>query len=384
MVAGAPRVTRSDRPARRALRVVHVVRSLDTGGQEIILSRLIEALDRTRHACSVVALTGGGPLIERLRAASIPVHCLGARDGVAPALLPKLAALSYRLGADVVHAHNFQPFLYAGVASFLRPGARLVATAHGFRTWKGWRFPSVTRALFGRASAIVAVTPEMKAFLRERGVPERKLQVIVNGVDTDVFRPSGDREGARAALGVAPEERVIGSVGRLSPEKDPGNLVRAMEVVIAREPRARLLLVGDGPLRGELEALIRERGLGDRVRLLGERADVRAFLAAIDLFCLPSQTEGTSISLLEAMACALPIVATAVGGTPSVVEADEAAVLVPPGDPAALGGALAGVIGDPDGARRLGDRARAAVERGFSLRGMATAYARLYDEVTGR
>lgn len=366
------------------LNVVHVVRSLEIGGQETILCRLVEALDPRRFACTVVSLRSGGALVRRLDDAGIPVVCLRGHDGLQPRLVPELAALAYRLRADVLHTHNFQPFLYAGAASFTRPRARLMATAHGFRTWQGFRFPSVSRALFRRASAIVAVTPEMRAYLRERDVPDDRLRVIVNGVDTATFRPATDRNAARAALGIAADERVIGSVGRLSPEKDPENLARAMRVVADRDPRARLLFVGDGPQKAEVEALLLELGLGERARLLGARSDVRGFLDAIDVFCLPSQTEGTSISLLEAMACALPVVATAVGGTPEVVDRGAAAVLVPPGDPGALADALLGVLGDPARARALGERARARVDARFSMRTMAGAYGDLYEEICAR
>jgi glycosyltransferase involved in cell wall biosynthesis len=363
------------------LRVLHVVRSLDMGGQEMMLCRLAAALDRSRFEVAVASLQPRGPLAERLEESGIPVHCLGGADGLHLELIPALAGLFRRFRPDVVHCHNFQPFLYAGLASVTWPRARLMATAHGFRTWKGWRLQSVVRWLMRRARAIVAVTPEMRGYLAERGAPDARLRVIVNGIDTESFAPVADRATCKAELGITPGTPVIGAVGRLSPEKDHANLVRAMETVLAHAPNALLLLAGDGALRPDLEALARDRGVAHRVRFLGECRDVKPVLGALHVYCLPSQTEGTSLALLEAMACALPIVATAVGGTPAVVDGGEAALLVPPMDPVALGTGILELMGDPGRAAGLGAKGRAIVEARYSLRQMAGEYARLYESL---
>jgi glycosyltransferase involved in cell wall biosynthesis len=367
------------------IRVVHVVSTMNMGGQETMICDLVQALDPGRFRSSVLVLQTGGALLERLRAGGIPFACLGARDGLVPGLVPRVVRFLWQAGAGVIHTHNFQPLVYAGAASFARPRAPIVATAHGFGTWDGWRFTRQLQAVLRRKTTLVAVSPELRAFLVGRGWPEDRVTLILNGIDTGAFRPPADRAALRAALGVKEDERLVGCVGRLSPEKDHANLVRAMARVVAREPRARALLVGDGACRPELEALAASLGLGERVGFLGERGNIGAFLGALDVYCLPSKTEGTSISLLEAMASGLPIVATAVGGTPSVVEEGAAARLCPPSDAAALADGLLELLGDPARGRQLGEAARGIAEGRFSRRGMGERYGALYERlVAGR
>jgi len=371
--------------ASRPTRVTHVVRSLDMGGQEMMVARLVERLSDAGIQCSVVALQSGGPLVQQLRDLRIPVHCLGAGNAVSPRLIPVLARVLWQEGADVVHCHNFQPFLYAGIASLLKPGARLMVTAHGHRTWQGGgRLQAIVQRLFQRAGAVTAVTPDLLDRLRERGCPDDgRLQVVTNGIDTDVFCPTLQRDKLRQTLSLSDYDLAIGAVGRLCPEKNHAALIEAMAVVAAREPRARLVLAGDGPLRAELEQLAARLGLGERVRFLGERGDVLSILGALDVYALPSLTEGTSLSLLEAMACGLPVVATAVGGTPAVVDGGAAARLVSP-TPAALADGLLEVLTHPADARRLGETARRIVTERYSIHGMVDAYATLYARLTSR
>jgi glycosyltransferase involved in cell wall biosynthesis len=373
----------------RLLRVVHVVRTLKMGGQEVMICRLVERLAPERFSCSVVVLQGhdeqDGPLWRGLRDRGIPVYpMLAPREGASLALLPALGRKFFELGADVVHAHNLQPLFYAGIASLVKPGAALVSTAHGYVNWDGFRYEAPLRALLRRA-VIVAVSPELQEFLAQRGWARDRLELIVNGVDVDALTRVEDTGARRAALGVAPGAWVVGALGRLSPEKDHANLIRATAIVAQREPRTELLLAGDGPIRGELEELARELGVDGRVRFLGQVTgpEVQAFLGVLDVYCLPSRTEGTSVSLLEAMSCKVPVVATSVGGTPSALDMGSAGRLVPPNDAAALADALLSARADPEAGFRMAERGRAIVEERFSLRRMVDRYADLYARVSG-
>ncbi|HVY47427.1 MAG TPA: glycosyltransferase, partial [Minicystis sp.] len=328
-------------------------------------------------------------LAERLVSRGIRVEALGApATGASPALFASVARKLFDLEADVVHAHNLQPFVYAGVASLARPKTALVVTAHGFKDWESFRFLAPLRTMLPRAF-VVAVSPELRALLIQRGFREDHVGAIVNGVDVDALAPLPDRAARRAALGVPEGAWVVGALGRLSSEKAHANLLRAMAPLRARVPSAVLLLAGDGPLRGELEALARELGLGDRVRFLGQLAelaregeiDTHTFLGVLDAYALPSDTEGTSLSLLEAMACGAPVVATAVGGTPSIVEDGVTGRLVPPRDPEALARALAATHDDARASRQLARKAREAVATRYSLRAMVDDYADLYERL---
>jgi sugar transferase (PEP-CTERM/EpsH1 system associated) len=364
--------------------VVHVLRSLETGGQEMMCARLVECLDPRRHRPVVVSLQGEGHLGGELRERGIEVRCLNAPEGFRAGLVWRLADLLWRTGARIVHCHNRKAFLYGALAARLAPWVRVVFTKHGASFWEGGPAARLGRALVRRSHAVVAVSEDIAGPLREEGwTSPGRLRTILNGVDTDRFRPHLPPPALPDALGLRPEHRVIGTVARLSPEKDQATLLRAFAPVAQSIPVARLLIVGDGPERGALEALAAELELREHVIFAGERPDVARLLGAMDVFALPSLSEGTSLTLLEAMASGLPVVATAVGGTPEVVADGQTGFLVPPRDPAALAEALKQTLADQDAARRMGSAGRQTVLERYSLAAMVDAYTGLYEELVG-
>ena len=187
-----------------------------------------------------------------------------------------------------------------------------------------------------RAGDRIVVNAEL---LRPTGRACQRTDVIPSGVDTDRFRPSADRIAAKARLGVDVGRPLIGTVGRLEPRKGTATLIAALATLRAGGRDASLVVVGDGPLRSELVATAARLGLASHVQMLGDRADIEEILAAVDVFVLPSRTEGMSNALLEAMAMALPVVATAVGGTPEVIAEGRSGLLVPSDDPSAMAAA---------------------------------------------
>ncbi|HEU4751484.1 MAG TPA: glycosyltransferase, partial [Armatimonadota bacterium] len=282
-LAGSPAaaVTRTNE-AGRPLTIVHLLRSLETGGQELMCARLVERLDRSRFRPVLLSLQGSGWLEERLRGAGVPVHCLHAREGFRPGAILRLALLLRRLEADVLHCHNRKALLYGGLAAALCPGSRVVFTKHGASFWHGQVLSGVGRWITRRAAAVVAVSRDIAGPLESHGwTRPGGLRTILNGVDTEEFRPGGDARAARCAAGLPPDGPVIGTVARLSPEKDQLTLLRAFRVVRERVPGARLLLVGDGPLRSELESAAAELGVAAEVRFAGERTDIPRMLAAM-------------------------------------------------------------------------------------------------------
>jgi glycosyltransferase involved in cell wall biosynthesis len=229
---------------------------------------------------------------------------------------------------------------------------------------------------------VVAVSDDIaRGLLEGAWAPAERLHTVLNGVDLQHFRPSRDRGASRAPLGLPLTVPVIGTVARLSPEKDQFTLLQAFARVRQALPEARLVIVGDGPLRPDLTAQSQELGVAEHTLFLGERSDVAALFGAMDVFCLPSRTEGTSLTLLEAMASGLPVVATAVGGTPEVVEADRSGFLVPPAEPQALADALVRVLKHPDLADRMGAAGRGIVAARYSLRAMVEQYSELYERM---
>ena len=187
----------------------------------------------------------------------------------------------------------------------------------------------------------VAVSADLRRWLIEHvHVRPDKVRVVPNGVDDTRFKPLAERESLRRQHGYGPTDLVFGAVGRLTPVKDHRSLLEAFHLMAVDHPHGRLLVVGDGPERPALEAQVRQRGLADRVRFVGHCDDVAPWLGMMDVFVHPSLMEGMSNAVLEAMAVALPVVATAVGGTPEVVEHEVTGRLVPPAAPAALSAAM--------------------------------------------
>jgi sugar transferase (PEP-CTERM/EpsH1 system associated) len=218
------------------------------------------------------------------------------------------------------------------------------------------------------------------------GVPGRRVQRICNGVDSERFRPAG---AVRAAIPGCPftDPRLwlVGTVGRMQTVKNQVGLARAFVQALATAPalrdRLRLVMVGDGPLRAQATELLQQAGVADLAWLPGERADVPEVMRGLDGFALPSLAEGISNTILEAMASGLPVVASAVGGNPDLVEAGRTGLLVPADDDAALAAALLHLAGDPPAAAAMGRAGRLRVEQEFSLQVMVAAYQGLYQRM---
>ncbi|MDC3954602.1 glycosyltransferase [Polyangium jinanense] len=380
-----------DKPAPRAAtprprtRVAHVVLGLRAGGLERVVLDLVQGMDRSRFDSMVIALDEPGELASRLAPIDVPLRLLPRGQGLDPSVIGELADLFGREGIDLVHTHNPRPHVHGALAALAarrvtgkRP--RVVHTKHG-RNYPG----DLGRVLANRmASAlsdrIVAVSDDARrvALEIERG-SARRLVTIRNGVDTRAYKP-GDVERARQALDVPTGVLHVGCVARLSAEKDHATLIQAFARVRTSHPGARLTLVGEGPERASLEALVKKFGLQGAAHFLGHRDDVAALLPGFDLFALASRTEGTSLTLLEAAAAGLPIVATRVGGNPEIVTDGETGLLVPAGEPVALSDAIGSLWARRDRAR-MGQAGRALVEARYGMGKMISAYETLYAEV---
>jgi sugar transferase (PEP-CTERM/EpsH1 system associated) len=297
----------------------------------------------------------------------------------------RMARVFRSLAPDIVHTRNWT-CIDAILGARLAGVRRVVHGEHGREaadpTGANPLRRRVRRALAPLVSRFVTVSQDLHRWLVDDvRVPAPKVQTIYNGVDTTRFAP-GDREEARRALGIPLEAGVVGTVGRLDPVKDQAGLIRAVAGIQGQRP-AMLVIVGDGPLRGALDGLRYELGLGDRLRLLGERQDIPQILQALDCFALPSVGEGVSNAILEAMATGLPVVATRVGGNVELVRDGVTGRLVDVGQPEVLGRALAGYLGDPSLVRRHGAAARARAERDFGLARMLEGYGELYRSLMG-
>ncbi|MBI2216450.1 MAG: glycosyltransferase [Candidatus Rokubacteria bacterium] len=370
------------RTGTRVLRVVHVLHSLEVGGTENGTVNVINGL-REGFQHTVVTMTRSGVLARRL-APGTEVHCLGKRPALDLAATVRLARLLRRLRPDIVHSRNWAAFDGVLAARL----ARVPIVVHG-EHGRGADDPRGThprrnrlRRMFAPwVDRFVAVSGDLTRWLVETvRIPAPKVLTIMNGVDMHRFGPHGRRTGRRA-LGVPDGWVVLGSVGRLDPVKDHGTLLEAFAKLSHVHPATFLVLVGDGPCRPALEARVHDLGIASRVRLAGERQDVAALLPAMDVYVLPSIAEGISNTILEAMAAALPVVATRTGGNPELVADGVTGSLVPVQDACALRTTLEAYVADADLRTARGSAGHRRVQEHFSLDRMRARYRSLYEEL---
>jgi glycosyltransferase involved in cell wall biosynthesis len=287
-----------------------------------------------------------------------------------------------RRRARILHVHGYAAADFGRLAARLA-GARLVLHEH-FADPRMPRYQGLAdRALAPWTDRAIAVSASTRDFLvRERHVASERVRLIWNGAPLDEFAPVPRERGraARRALGFAEDALVVGSIGRLSEQKGHRYLLEAAPPLLARHPRARLLVVGDGDLATPLHDQARALGIEDRTVFAGHRTDVPDLLGAIDVFCISSTYEGTPLALFEAMAAAKAIVSTAVDGCREVLEHGVTGLLVPPRDPAALTAALDRALSDEALRRSLADMAHRASSR-YDIRSCVAQIEAVYDEV---
>ena len=362
--------------ARRG-RVLHVVLSLRPGGTERLVVELVRR-SRDRVVSAVCCLDEEGEWGTRLRLEGTRVEALGRLPGFRPSLGLQIARLASEHGADVIHCHQYSPYVYGCVSRLGYRHADLLFTEHGrLSDAPRSRKRLIANALLSRLpDRVFTVSDDLRRHLVSEGFRRSQVEVIYNGVDPGTPPAPGDKREARARLGLAPDMVVVGTIARLDPVKDLGTLIAA--IALAPAPAAPMLLViGDGPEREALDRIANEGRAGGRVRFLGHRDDARALLPACDIFANSSTFEGVSLTILEAMAAGLPVVATAVGGTPEIVTADTG-ILVPARNSGALAEAVVSLTGDSSRRAIMGAAGRRAVEERFTLDRMLDQYFRIY------
>jgi sugar transferase (PEP-CTERM/EpsH1 system associated) len=361
------------------LRVLHLIPGLEIGGLEIMVANLVEGLDRRAFAPALCCFDRLGPLRERLEHHAVPVHLLARRPGIDLRYPPRLARFLRDSGIDLLHLHNPTALFYGALAGRLAPGLRVVYTEHGRDYSRGLKARLANRLLSRLVDRIVVLSEPAREYLTgHEGMPARRMLRIYNGIDGSRFRPGTDPASVRAELGLAGARPLLGMVGRLDPIKHHALAFHALAALRGDYPDAALLVVGDGPLREELQTLARTLGLEESIRFLGARDDVPRLLGAMDALLLPSHSEGLSLTLIEGCAAGIPLVATDVGGSREIVRNGVNGLLIPAGDRRILTKALHALAADPAGARRMGEAGRRLFEAEFTLQGMVSHYQDLY------
>lgn len=357
--------------------VVHLIYRLDFGGLETLLVDCVNRMPAHKYRHAIVCLTGYTEFADKITQAGVELYALDKAPGLGLGTHAVLFKLLRRLRPQILHTYNLSAIEYNFTAALAGVPIRIHAE-HGRDAGdpKGINPKhNLLRRLMSRfVDRYIPVSADLQRWLEEVvGIAPAKTLLIHNGVDTEHFKP--------AAHG--PDKFVIGTVGRAQDVKNQAGLVDAFIALRALLPdqhdRLRLAIVGDGPLRPKLEAQVAAAGIGDVVWLPGARTDIAELMRGFSLFALSSITEGTPVTMLEAMACRLPVVSTAVGGIPELIDDGVTGTLVPAGDSAAMAAALARYAGDPALGARHGWAAREHIEAHNSVAAMVHAYVALYD-----
>jgi sugar transferase (PEP-CTERM/EpsH1 system associated) len=370
--------------------IAHVIYRLDTGGLENGLVNLINRIPAERFRHAIICLTDYTAFRRRIQRGDVSVFALNKPPGNSPLLHFKLWRLLTQLRPDIVHTRNFGT-LEAMLPAALAGVPVRVHGEHGHNIvdldGSNRKYQWVRRAMKPFVHQYIALSKDLERYLHEKiRVPAAKVAQLYNGVDTELFHPArGGREPLPCAGFAGPDQFVIGTVGRMQAVKDPVTLARAfvrlLQVVPDGARRLRLVMIGDGPLKEQVRGVIEEGGAAGLAWLPGERDDVPRIMRGLDLFVLPSISEGVSNTVLEAMASGLPMVATRVGGNPELIEAGVTGNLVPRNDVESMARAIRVYAESTELCRRHGSEARRAAERRFGMDAMVNAYMAIYDQL---
>jgi N-acetyl-alpha-D-glucosaminyl L-malate synthase BshA len=358
---------------------------MQTAGAEMLVAETIRRLAR-RIDPVVFCLDGVGALGEQLLGEGVEVVVLDRRPGRDWRVAWRLAREVRSRRIQLLHAHQYTPFFYAALAKTLAGGrARLVFTEHGRhypdvvsrsrRLVNAWVFDRMADAVNGVSAFSTRSLADLDGFSRDR------LEVIENGIEVQRYLPCTERRQLRRRLGLDADRRYIAHIARFHPVKDQATLLRAFARIAVVRDGVDLLMVGDGPLRPSLEELARSLGVASRVRFLGVRTDVPDILGCADVFALTSLSEAASLTLLEAMASAVPVVVTAVGGNPEIVRHGIDGLLVPRGDEPAIASAILQILADPSMAEAMGREAAARASSHYRLEQTIERYHDLYSRL---
>lgn len=359
-------------------RVLHIINTAEVGGGGEHLLQLTGGL-RTRNVVSHIIVGRMGAYADRLHAAGVPVTVIGPMGVLAPF---RLARLLREQRPDLIHLHGSRAGAVGTMAVRWTGQRPVIYTAHAFAFHRKassafrWTMARMEARTCRSADHVVCLTRADADAAVSLGASPSRVTVIPNGIDVARFSIDAD---ARIALGLNPAAPVVGLIGRLVPQKDPLTFVRMARLVADALPPARFLIVGDGPLRDAVEEAVRQHDLRAQVIQTGFRDDVPALLASMDVVVLSSLWEGLPIIVLEAMAAAKPVVATALPGLNEVVVDGDTGLLVPPRDPDRLAAAVLQVLRDPQRARVMGQRGRARVSAEFSVARMVEATTAVYS-----
>ncbi|WP_213803911.1 glycosyltransferase [Granulicella sp. dw_53] len=367
------------------MKVLHIISSGGMYGAEAVILNLSHTLNGSGHS-SILGV------FQNSAKVNVQLHDVAVQNGIESHLIPcsgqfdrtvlqKIRALVSETQADVVHAHGYKADIYVYLALRGR-GVPMVSTCHTWydNDWMVTLYGKIDRLVLRAFAGVVAVSDEVKSQLLRAKVDAKKSHLIRNGINLEPFEGAAPtfREASKR---VAAGNLLVGLVGRLAREKGVDLFLQAAASALKEVPEARFVVVGEGPDRASLEALIVSLEVENEVWLAGERADMPAVYASLDLMVSSSRQEGLPMSLLEGLASGRAVIATAVGAVPSVIENRVTGVLVPPENVAALSSAIVSLLQDAPRRRELGNAGHNLIAREFSAKRMTSDYMAVYEDV---
>lgn len=363
-------------------RLLLIIPTLVRGGAEKQLVLLATGLPRDEFDVHVAVLTHSGPLEVTLREANIPVTVIGKRWKFDPLSYFRLKRHIQSLRPDIVHTWLFAANAYGRQAAFSAGVKHVLAGERCVDPWKSTWQLTIDRALAKRTEKIVTNSSGVKDFYVSRGLPAEKFVIIPNGIaQPATTAPQTTREALLVELSLPPNARLIGAVGRLWPQKRIKDLIWAADLLKSTRDDTHLLIIGDGPQRSRLERYRDQSEIVDRVHFLGEREDVPRLLPHFDALWLASEYEGQSNAILEAMAAAVPVVATDIPGNRDLVIDGVTGYLVPVGDRFEFTRRTHWLLDDKSLRERLGNAARDRIQHEFTVEQMVQRHAALYRQL---
>lgn len=364
----------------RSINVLHIICSLPLGGAENQVVTLASALGSDRYTIHVCCLRREGVQANALRARGIQVVSLNMRLRYWPIAVYRLYRLIDQLKPQIVHTHLYEAGIWGGLVGKLAGVPVVVTTEHSIALPKRRHLP-LEPLVNHFTDKRIAVSEEIRqCYIKNHGVSPERIIIIPNAVDVERFSGLNSRNRLRTQLGVNASSPLVGTVARLVQPKRLDRLLEAARMVCDAVPQARFLIIGDGPLREELEGQAMQLDLTpEYVRFLGNRLDIPELLSALDIFVLSSEMEGIPVALLEAMAASRPVVATRVGGIPQVIQDGYNGLLISPDDPAGLAKAILALTEDSTLRESVAREGYRTVEKRFSSTAVAQRIIELYD-----
>ena len=366
-------------------KILHVIDSLHLGGAQEVVLNLATCGDRKRFSHEVATMHGRGVYWERMAALKIPLHSLSPHKFL-PCYAASLPALLLRGKFDILHCHLIASNIIAKPIGRICGVPTILNHDH---TNDDHRANDPIRLALDSLSnrfvtQIIAVSDSCRNFLIEReGVPEARIRLVQNAIDLQRFSPdSGTKTGARKTLRLPLDVPIVAGVGRLNPQKNFSLFIRVAAEILKEHPTTVFVLAGEGPQEGELRKLARESGVGDQLHFCGYVPDTRQVYLAADVLLMPSLFEGLPMSLLEAMAMRLPVVASSLDGISEVVDDGHDGFLVPSGDARMFCERVCGLLRDPALAKRTGISASEKIARKFSAGRMCREVEEIYDRLS--